>query len=244
MQHFKIITPFYNVEKWISTNLESVLGQTYQNFEIYYIDDLSTDRSIEILERYKSNKNINIIKNTEKKYALKNIYDTINMASPKDEDVIVILDGDDWLSSTEVIEKINNIYNTEDVLMTYGTYIGFPNGQKPWNVKPYSEEVKKTNSYRKDVWRASHLRTFKYKLWKNIDVEDLKDSDGNFFRMTWDLAMMFPMLEMSGGKWKCVEEILYCYNMSNPLNDEKVDHNLQLSLDRYIRSKKPYHKMF
>ena len=32
------------------------------------------------------------------------------------------------------------------------------------------------NKYRKDIWRASHLRSFKTHVWNKIDIEDLKDS--------------------------------------------------------------------
>lgn len=244
MQHFKIIVPFYNVEKWIGTNIESIIGQKYENYQCFYSDDLSTDKSLEIVEKYAFNDKINIHKNLEKKYALKNIYDSIEFSKPDDEDVIIIVDGDDWLSCPEVLTKLNTVYENEDILMTYGTYIEYPTGKKPWNITKYSQEVIDTNSYRKVVWRASHLRTFKYKLWKNIKKEDFKDPNGEFFRMTGDLAAMFPMLEMSGGKFKCIEDILYCYNFTNPLNDEKLDHNFQLSMEKFIRNKKPYEKIF
>lgn len=242
MNKFKIIIPFYNVEKWIKKNVESIVSQTYKNYECFYIDDISSDNSANIIQSYVDDK-INLIKNTQKKYALHNIYDAINTCKPDDEDVIVIVDGDDWLASPEVFSKLNQVYTTENILLTYGTYVEYPSGNIPWNVVPYSQEVIENNLYRQDTWRASHLRTFKYKLWKNIKLEDLKDTNENFYKMTWDLAMMFPMLEMSGGKFKCIENILYCYNTNNPINDHKVDHNLQLSLDKKIRNKQKYSKI-
>lgn len=243
MIKFKIIIPFYNVEKWIKNNIESIISQTYKNYECFYVDDMSTDNSSKIIEPYVSDK-IQLIKNNQKKYALQNIYDAINFSKPDDEDVIVIVDGDDWLASSEVFNKLNEVYTAENILLTYGTYIEYPSGNIPWNVVRYSQEVIENNLYRHDVWRASHLRTFKYKLWKNIKLEDLKDSDGQFYKMTCDLATMFPMLEMSGGKFKCIQDILYCYNMSNPINDDKVDHNLQLTLDRKIRNKQKYGRIY
>jgi glycosyltransferase involved in cell wall biosynthesis len=242
MINFKIIIPFYNTEKWLSKTVESLLSQKYDNFSCYFSDDISTDRGLEVLNKYKDPK-LNIITNTEKKYALKNIYDTINYSKPSDEDVIVLLDGDDWLFDDFALYKLNYYYSNEDILLTYGTYVHYPQGILPSNVTSYSENVIKNNLYRKDTWRASHLRTFKYKLWKNIKIEDLKDDDGEFYRMAWDLAIMFPMLEMSGGKHKCVSDILYCYNTSNPINDHKVNLNLQLSTDRKIRNKIPYNKL-
>jgi glycosyltransferase involved in cell wall biosynthesis len=242
MFNIKIITPLYNVEKWISVNIESILSQTYKNFSCYYIDDMSTDSSVEIIKKYTDDR-INLIQNKEKKFALRNIYEAISNSNAGDEDIIIILDGDDWLANKNVLEKIVKYYEKEDIYLTYGNYIEYPSGNRPRNVTRYSDHIVKHSLYRKDIWRASHLRTFKYKLWKNIKVEDLKDKEGNFYKMTGDLATMFPMLEMSGGKFKCVDEILCCYNVSNPLNDHKVDHSLQLSIEYEIRNKKPYSEL-
>jgi len=58
--------------------------------------------------------------------------------------------------------------------------------------------------------------------------------------MTWDWAMMYPMLEMSGGRFKFIPNILYIYNTDNPLNDSKVDEQLQIYLSEFIQQKKQY----
>ncbi len=52
---------------------------------------------------------------------------------------------------------------------------------------------------------TSALRTFKYKLWKNIKEEDLKNREGKFYEAAWDLAFMFPMFEMAGEKIEFVK---------------------------------------
>ena len=51
-----IVIPVYNVEKYISACIDSVLSQTYQDIEIIVIDDCSPDKSISIIEAYQSNK--------------------------------------------------------------------------------------------------------------------------------------------------------------------------------------------
>ena len=90
---------------------------------------------------------------------------------------------------------------------------------------------------------SSHLRTFKYKLWNKIDNKDLRDEQQNYFKVSWDMAFMFPMLEMSNKKSEFIQEILYCYNRNNPLNDDKLNNELQLKTEAYIRSKKKYNKL-
>ena len=51
-----VIIPMYNDEKFIQTCIDSVLNQTFKNFEVVIIDDCSTDNSMEILSKYKDSR--------------------------------------------------------------------------------------------------------------------------------------------------------------------------------------------
>lgn len=237
---FKIVIPLYNTEKWIRTCINSVKNQTYQNYECILIDDLSTDNSqMIILDEIENNNKFRIITNSEKKYALQNIYEGVRLLAPKDEDIIVVLDGDDWFANNKVLDLLNKAYG-DDCLITYGNYIEYPTSIVGRFCKKIPAQIRKTRDFRDYDWCTSHLRTFKYKLWKNIKISDLKDKAGNFYRMAWDLAFMFPMLEMSGDNFKFIEDIMYVYNVHNPLNDHKIDPRLQMALEKEIRNRKPY----
>ena len=50
-----IIIPVYNTEKYISECVNSILSQTYKNFEIIIVDDGSTDNSLDIVKEYQKN---------------------------------------------------------------------------------------------------------------------------------------------------------------------------------------------
>ena len=242
--HFKIIIPLYNVEKWIKICLRSVRAQTYKNFQCIIIDDLSTDSSTQVIrEEIGGDDRFVLIVNKTKKLALQNIYDGINYSAPASEDIIITLDGDDWFSSKDVLEKVNNIYNSSGCWLTYGSYAEYPHNQRGKFAQQIPLEIIENNAFRYSPWSSSHLRTFKHHLWKRIKKADLIDAEGNFYKMTWDLAFMFPMLEMSGHKSKYIKDILYIYNMDNPLNDHKVDNSYQISLEKEIRNKPPYEKL-
>ena len=52
MAKISIITPVYNVENYLDICLDSILAQSYKDFEVICVDDGSTDSSPEILEKY------------------------------------------------------------------------------------------------------------------------------------------------------------------------------------------------
>lgn len=52
-----VITPAYNAERFIHETIDSVLRQTYTNWEMIIVDDRSTDRTVEIIKQYQKNDN-------------------------------------------------------------------------------------------------------------------------------------------------------------------------------------------
>lgn len=234
----------YNVEKWISTGIKSLKQQT-ESFKCLLIDDISTDNTVQIVkQKIEGDSRFELWERKEKSYALKNIVEGIKKINPSDDDIIVTIDGDDWLASETTLARVKQEYEEQDCLMTYGNYIKYPHGIKPWNISVYPDKVIQEGSYRQDPqWRASHLRTFKYRLWNKIQDEDLRAPDNSYYRMAWDLAFMFPMLEMAREKARFIPDVLYVYNESNPINDHKVDHSLQLALDKQIRNKTSYEQI-
>jgi len=242
---FHFIIPCYNTEKWIPKTIECIRTQKNKNFTATIIDDISTDNTFSLIQKgIKGDKRFNVIKNKTKNFALKNISLAIKAAPISDEDVVIVLDGDDWLPSTDVLNYLTKVYNEEDVLLTYGSYEEFPSGERGVEPSPYPNEVIKNNSFRGDMWRASHLRTFKYKLWKQIDQKDLIDNDGEYYKMAYDQAMMLPMLEMAGQKIRYIDEVLHVYNRVNPLNVDKQKAQEQFQTMKRIRAKKPYSRVY
>ena len=100
-----VILPVYNVEKYLHVCLNSVLNQTFQDFEIICIDDASTDSSLEILEYFaKKDSRIKIIKQDFNQGPGHSRNCGLNVAKGK---YIFFLDGDDWIdfNTFEVLTK-------------------------------------------------------------------------------------------------------------------------------------------
>ena len=105
-----VIIPVYNVEKYLHVCLNSLLYQTYQNFEIICIDDASSDSSLEILEYFtKKDPRIKIIKNDSNRGQGYSRNRGLEVAQGK---YISFLDADDWFSPNAfeiLIKKSNRI---------------------------------------------------------------------------------------------------------------------------------------
>ena len=79
-EKISVILPIYNVEKWLSKCLDSILNQTITNFEIICVNDGSTDNSLNILRKYeKKDKRIIIIDKKMKEFLLQEILLLINL---------------------------------------------------------------------------------------------------------------------------------------------------------------------
>lgn len=241
---FVVVCPTYNNETWCIKNIRSVAAQKYSNWQMVIVNDCSTDRTSELLHEYVQKNRLDdkvaIIDNTERKGALRNLYETIHQCP--DQSVIVTLDGDDWFATEHTLERIAKEYADGKTWLTYGQYRCQPY-EAASICKKMPEYIMKNRLFRTSEWVSSHPRTFYAWLFKKIKQEDLLH-EGKFFSVTWDLAMMFPMLEMaSAGHIRFIPDILYIYNIANPLNDYKCHLELQQWCNGYIRNKKKYEQL-
>lgn len=246
MNSLKIIIPCYNCEEWIAKTIESIKTQDYENFECIIIDDISTDSTSEVItDNIKDDSRFTFVKNKEKKYALKNIIDGIGLISKDKEDIIITVDGDDWLYNNKVFSKVVECYEEHKCLITYGCFVEYPTGiTHPYYMSSYNMDVLEKCLFRDVPWKASHLRTFKKKLFDLIKEEDMIDpATGKHYDVAWDLVFMYPMLEMAGIRSRHIPEILYVYNKENPLSDMYIKEQQQLEIARQVRCKPKYERV-
>ena len=101
-----ILTPFKNTGKYLPDCIESIINQTYTNWELIIIDDGSTDNSYEIVEAYaKSDSRIKLYKNLGS-----GIIEALRFAFTKSEgDFITRMDSDDIMVSNKLEILLNNL---------------------------------------------------------------------------------------------------------------------------------------
>jgi len=239
-----VIIPSYNNKNWYQKNLDSIVNQNYTNFTILYVDDCSTDGTGKLVETYikerKLDHKIKLIKNDIHRGACANWYYAIH--SCQDHHIIINVDGDDWLLHENVLNIVNEAYADSNVWLTYGDLVFCPDsGKEASPCRDVPSRVIHSNSFREFEWFSSHLRTFYAWLFKQIRLEDLL-YQGNFFPMSCDQAIMFPMIEMCGERIKFIKEKLYVYNRANPIGDGHVNNYLCAHLGHYVRHNMPKYK--
>jgi glycosyltransferase involved in cell wall biosynthesis len=164
---FSIVTVSFNSVKTIEKAILSVLNQTYKNFEYIIIDGGSTDGTLEIINKYKSNFSYFV---SEKDSGISEAFNKgIKVSSGE---IIGILNSDDWyeLDALEIIDKL-------DAEKDADIFIG---ALKYWNSEDnISKVIYADRKYKNSItFRMPHLNHpasfFKKKVYDDIGLFDVK----------------------------------------------------------------------
>jgi len=225
---FVFVVPSYNNKDNYEINLDSIMKQSYPPylFRIVYIDDRSTDGTYELVQKKIVDNSwqhkFKLIKQQAKGYQGLGRYLGYHMAS--DDEIVVFLDGDDWLAIPLVLQILNQEYQKKNLLASYGSFYIYHNDKLSKEMTEYGSlqgtrefpsGVVSANSYNDYDWISGHLRTCMGKLVKSIRIKDLISLDGTFYKISTDRAEMIPVLEMSATRHANLRTGLYVYNKVN-----------------------------
>ncbi len=161
-----VIMPNYNGEKYIAEAIESILNQTFSDFEFIIVDDASTDKSWEIIEEY-TEKDIRIIalRNKQNSWICKTLNIGLEQAKGK---YIARMDSDD-ISLPERFEKQYNFLEAHnDTILVWGASIyidgkGEKFGER--KVETESENIDRQINFANPIVHAASFfrkNTFRY----------------------------------------------------------------------------------
>ena len=102
-----IVTPVYNGERYLAECIESILAQTYENWEYVIVNNCSTDRTLEIAEQYaQQDRRIRVHNNHEFLGAVQNWNHALRQISAESK-YCKILHADDWLMSECLTQMVS-----------------------------------------------------------------------------------------------------------------------------------------
>ncbi len=232
---FVILTLSYNNKQFYEKNLKSILDQDYSNYRVIYIDDCSTDGMSEkvqgFLKEYDTENRVSYIRNKTNRGPPKNHYDAVH--SCNNDEIIVVVDGDDFLAHPQVLNRLNTYYANPAVWLTYGDFAEYPSlatGKKRKHGGSYPIDWNASRGIRTPPFISSHLRTYYAGLFKQIKLQDFF-INGKFGQAAADLISMYPMLEMSTKEHAFfIPEVLYLYNTGNPISEFQIVNAKQMEV--------------
>lgn len=119
-----IITPVYNIENYLVRCLESILSQTWQNWELLLVDDASTDQSIRICEDYeKRDHRIRLFRQEQQRGAGAARNKALEMAQGE---YICFIDGDDWVEPGFCATLYQTLTSNHAEIATCGYWENYP----------------------------------------------------------------------------------------------------------------------
>ena len=230
MIKFSILVPVYNVERYISECIESVLNQNYSDFELLLVDDGSTDKSGDICREY-------AIRETRiTSYHMKN-YGIVHARrfgiEKASGDYYIFLDSDDTLkkNALEVIADTITKYKCDTVIYGFERVYDGRIISQTYD----SEEVCLKD--KKDIYNRVFFELDKNAMWrKAVKADVFKDLDYSLYyhiKMGEDLLQSLEIYHNSKTV-AFISDILYEYRM----NPQSITHtNTRTNIDFTVRRK-------
>ncbi len=195
---FTIIMANYNNAKYIAEAIDSVLAQTFVNWEIIIVDDASTDNSLEVIDNYLRDKRIRLLRhdvNQGYTAALKT-----GIANVRSE-YFGLLDSDDIITPNTIEVMYAAHIEHPDCGLIYSQLVKCKEDMTPYHIG-YSASIPE-GAYNVDVDKVSQLKTFKLSHYLRTAGYD------NEIMYAEDKDIIYQMEEVS--KLFFVDECLYYY---------------------------------
>jgi len=210
MNKFVFIAPMFNASATLQRMLHSIYGQSYENWQLILIDDISDDnhrehceKLLNLFESFAPGKTT-VIWNDKKMWEVANALKGISLC--EDEDIICRIDADDWLVDLDALMIMNSAYVQTKCDVAWSAHRWSYSDRNisaplPDDVDPYQYP-----------WVTSHLKTFRKKLINDVNDINFRGEDGEYIKRAGDQAIYLPVLKKSQKRF-FVPRVLYHYTI-------------------------------
>ncbi len=149
------------------------------------------------------------------------------------QDIVVLLDGEDWLARPDALSSINRWYQERDCWAMYGQF-RFTSGHYGLAL-PFPDQAS-FGSLRRD-WCYPFICSFRAGLYHAIHAQDpsyscMKDRAGEWLADAWEAALVLAVFEIAGFAHVCLnDEVLSVYNLDGSLKSQK-----EQATQRYLQT--------
>lgn len=241
---FVFVVPMYNASATLGQCLASVVGQSYGNWRIILIDDVSSKeeagKEAQVIVRWRTlhepglmhdfaDAQVQVVWNDTKRWEVANVLHGISTCEP--DDIVCRLDADDWLTDLDALAYLNAVYERTgaEALWTAHRW-GFTDknisGPMPPDADPY-----------RHPWVSSHLKTFRKRLIDGVDDRNFRGEDGEYVRRAGDQAIYLPILSNTR-KRAFVPRVFYHYTIDDvPETYQTPDAKFQRDEALFLRAR-------
>lgn len=170
MVQVSIIVPVYNVDEYLEKCIQSILNQSYNNFELILINDGSSDSSLEICNKYKVKDNrIKIINQTNQGVGVAR-NNGLNLAKGK---YVYFCDADDFIENDLLLDNVNLAEEYDANMVIFGNKEVFTDLTKYLTYKTnYYSSATEFRSIFSELFRNHNMHVLWNKLYKRCYIEE------------------------------------------------------------------------
>ena len=214
MSEISIIVPVYNVEKYIHRCVESILAQTFDDFELILVDDGSEDHSGDICDDYAlSDRRIKVFHQENKGQATARNFALDWVYQNSDSSWLCFIDSDDWVNPV-YLEALLNAARDLGTQIASCNFIKTSQMIQPEPVSATPRLVSAFEDYTRGdekIYAYPFMRLFSTDLWR-----DIRFPDGKFWE---DLAIMYKIIfSVENIAWIDADLYYYFFNPNGTVN--------------------------
>ncbi|MBT5492612.1 glycosyltransferase [bacterium] len=229
-----VILPVYNAQKYLEEAIESIINQTYTNFEFIIIDDGSGDNSLNIINKYQKQDSRILVITRENKGLVYTLNEGINQAKGK---YIARMDADDISLSNRFEKQIELLENSNiDICGCHYLLVDEYNNINGLNLTPLSHEMCFLSLASKVPFAHPSVMIRK----EFLDKNNLKYGQSEH-KIAEDFDLWMRMYE-KGAKFGNVNDILFKYrvldNSLSKVNRVALAKDTREMLNNYLRNNK------
>lgn len=254
---FVFVAPMFNASATLPQMLHSLYGQSYVDWHLVLIDDVSTEEHLKLSDRIvssfvhlanngnyakndidvveadgeRSNRStrITFIKNQTKKWEVANVLRGLKEC--KDDDIVCRLDADDWLTDLDALAYLNALYKQTGAEALWTAH------RWAYTDKNISGPMISGADVYRHPWVSSHLKTFRKRLINDVPDVNFRGEDGEYIRRAGDQAIYLPVLHRTE-KRGFVPRVMYHYTIKDePATYQTPDAAFQRDEALFLRAR-------